>query len=150
MRTVELTVVVAQNLDTDDVKKIDDAIGIEHYQHYEYGDTRDVVYYVPSDDLERVETALDGLESVLGYDVGEETDDEGDEGDDPASEEPEEGDYTTGDHRTFYQDGKVVLRVPEGEDWEPHVRAHMEQEQFWPTVWFIDDHGGCTPLSLDN
>lgn len=68
------------------------------------------------------------------------------EGDDPASLEPEEGDYTTGDHHTFYQDGKVVLVVPEGEDWEPLVRAHMEQEQFYPNVWFVDDHGGLTFL----
>lgn len=59
------------------------------------------------------------------------------------AEEPrrEEDDYCTEDHHNFYQNGKLVVEVPEGEEWEPYIREHMEKEGFFPSVWFISDHG---------
>ncbi len=43
--------------------------------------------------------------------------------------EPQEGDITTSDHETFYQDGKVVLRMidgPTGEYWEYRDYSHAD------------------------
>ena len=47
----------------------------------------------------------------------------------------QEGDYTTSDHRKFYQFGKLVVEVGEEGDWEVAVKAHMELEKFFPNVW---------------
>lgn len=62
--------------------------------------------------------------------------------------EPEEGDYTTDDHRAFYQNGKLAVLVPPGDDWEPHVLAHMKRENYWPNVWSISDHGNTVQLEI--
>jgi hypothetical protein len=59
------------------------------------------------------------------------------------SGEPAEGDYTTEDHRTFYQYGKRVVVVAEGEDWCKAVAAHSAANNFFPDVWFISDHGNA-------
>ena len=64
-----------------------------------------------------------------------------DDCDDP--QEPEEGDLTTEDGRTFYQDGKCVLTVPEGKNVKRAVKAFMQTAQYWPNVWSISDHGNC-------
>lgn len=64
--------------------------------------------------------------------------------------DPEEGDYTTEDHRHFYQNRKLVVTVGEEDDWRPAVKAHMEAEQFWPNVWLISDHGNAHLLSMDD
>lgn len=73
--------------------------------------------------------------------------------------EPQEDDYTTEDHIHFYQYGKLVVTVPkvilpgfkgddcEVDDWRPHVKAHMDKEQFWPNVFWISDHGNAHLLS---
>lgn len=63
-------------------------------------------------------------------------------------EVPEEGDYTTTDHIHWYQYGKLVLTTPD-QDYA-FVKAHMDQERFWPNAWFISDHGNCHLLSLDS
>lgn len=66
-------------------------------------------------------------------------------GDEPeVPSEPEEGDYTTSDHRHFYQYGKRVLTAPAGAEWDVVVMLlmeHMEAQSFFPNVWFISDHG---------
>ena len=64
--------------------------------------------------------------------------------------EPEEGDYTTEDHRHFYQFGKLVVTVPDddGYDWRVFVSEHMEQEEYYPNVWFISDHGNAHLLTF--
>jgi hypothetical protein len=62
--------------------------------------------------------------------------------------EPEEGDYTTEDHRRFYQYGKLVVEVDDGEEWAHAVKAHMDEEQFWPDVWFISDHGNAHIIEM--
>lgn len=61
--------------------------------------------------------------------------------------EPEEGDYFTEDHGRFYQYGKVVVEVDKDDDWRPAVRKHMEQEKFYPNVWFVSDHGNYHLMS---
>jgi hypothetical protein len=62
--------------------------------------------------------------------------------------EPEEGDLVTEDHVNFYQDGKRVLRVRDGDDWQDAVRQHMEADRFWPDVWWISDHGNPHLLNI--
>ena len=59
-------------------------------------------------------------------------------------EEPDEGDWTTEDHRKFYSYGKLVLYLPadtgECEMWAA-IEARMKKDGFWPNVWLISDHG---------
>lgn len=89
--------------------------------------------------------------------------------------EPQDGDITTEDERTFYQDGKAVLRAvdgPDGEYWEAYynlpasgsrpfwrplgrfasceqaVSAYMVATSFWPNVWSISDHGNAHRMDL--
>jgi hypothetical protein len=85
--------------------------------------------------------------------------------------EPQDGDLTTEDHETFYQDGRRVIENARGrndldasETWyirvngeqltilaktcEQAVRAYMERTQFWPNVWFISDHGNAHLMDL--
>jgi hypothetical protein len=77
-----------------------------------------------------------------------------------AGDRPESGDLVTYDHEYFYEIGKAgvfdvklkrnfSVRVPRDEDWQPHVKAFMDKDQYWPNVWFIDDHGGHLLLSLE-
>ena len=62
------------------------------------------------------------------------------------SDEPEEGDWTTEDHRRFYSYGKLVLALPadtgECEMWAA-IEARMKKDGFWPNTWFISDHGNA-------
>lgn len=90
-------------------------------------------------------------------------------------DEPQDGDITTEDHRTFYQDGRAILRVvdaPTGEYWEDRrlvdsrcgvytwmplgrfatveqaVQAYMARSNYWPNVWSISDHGNVRRMDL--
>jgi len=63
--------------------------------------------------------------------------------DDQRDGEPEEGDIVTEDHQRFFQDGKLILTVAEGESWASAVKTHMDHERFWPDVWWISDHGNA-------
>jgi hypothetical protein len=63
-------------------------------------------------------------------------------------QEPEEGDLITEDHHHFYQDGKLVVVVPPEHDWENKVCRYMDEENFWPNVWFLSDHGNYHPLTF--
>jgi hypothetical protein len=69
-------------------------------------------------------------------------------------DEPEDEDLVTEDHTHFYVVNSTrrrpVVTVPEGDDWQPHVRAYMDREQFWSNVWWISDHGNAHPLSLED
>jgi hypothetical protein len=64
--------------------------------------------------------------------------------------EPEEGDYTTGDHCKFYQYGKLVLTVGPDDDHIAALKAHMEEAQFWPNAWFVSDHGNAHLMDLSD
>lgn len=76
----------------------------------------------------------------------EDTDDDNDDETEPT--EPEEGDYTTTDHKHFYQYGKLVLDLDEDDDHIAALNAHMDREQFWPNAWFISDHGNAHLMTL--
>lgn len=77
--------------------------------------------------------------------------------------EPQDGDITTEDHRTFYQDGKRVLELDETPSGryviighrgpifntvEAAIRAYMDRVQYWPNVWWISDHGNAHRIDL--
>ena len=67
-----------------------------------------------------------------------------DEDEESEFEEPDEGDWTTEDHRRFYSYGKIVLDLPadtgECKMWAA-IEAKMKKDGFWPNVWLISDHG---------
>lgn len=86
--------------------------------------------------------------------------------------EPEEGDITTTDHKTFYQYGRKVLeragtlRGDDAAQWYGYdartsfalgtfgndhcaaLRAYMARVQYWPNVWFCSDHGNWHLMDL--
>lgn len=97
------------------------------------------------------------------------------------SDEPQEGDITTQDHRTFYQDGRLAFEVVETatvgnepveylvlvngfqiggqidrsgagnatfSSVEAAILAYMDRVQYWPSVWFISDHGNAHRMDL--
>lgn len=64
-----------------------------------------------------------------------------------------EGDYVTEDYIHFYQYGKLVLTIPmvdefSPDDWTSHIKQHMEENNFYPNVWWVSDHGNANLLSL--
>jgi len=60
--------------------------------------------------------------------------------------EPEDDDLTTIDHARFYQGGKLCVKVsPDAstaEMWAA-IDKFCKEEQFWPNVWFLSDHGNA-------
>jgi hypothetical protein len=62
----------------------------------------------------------------------------------------EEGDYTTEDHIHFYQYGKLVVTVPDGNSIKKAIDAHMDKEKFFPNVFFISDHGNVHLINLNH
>lgn len=68
--------------------------------------------------------------------------------------EPTEGDITTDDELTWYQDGKVVVKVTRAEldeDSDAGRRAvaeHMDRDGFHPNVWVISDHGNACLIDV--
>jgi hypothetical protein len=85
--------------------------------------------------------------------------------------EPTEGDYTTTDHRSFYEHGIGRLRFVVVEDetdkryrlvcpetksahgiirpnLEQCIEAYLSATQFWPNVWWISDHGNAHLMTL--
>lgn len=59
-------------------------------------------------------------------------------------------DVFTEDHIRFFQSGKEVLRlVPdatEEEMWDG-LNKWMEKSNFWPSVWFVSDHGNISLMT---
>jgi hypothetical protein len=73
--------------------------------------------------------------------------------DDEPPSEPEECDLVTTDHMRFYEvgtPGGPKITVGLDDDWRPAVRAYMERTKYWPSVWFISDHGNSHLLSLED
>ena len=62
-------------------------------------------------------------------------------------EGPQEGDLVTEDHIHVYQGHKLVLETTP-DTFNQDVEAYMEAKQYWPTVWFSDDHGGQRHIVL--
>ena len=72
--------------------------------------------------------------------------------DDAASDEPEEGDLYTHDHRTVYVWGgrrKPALIVDDVARFNATVRAFMKRDNFFPNVWFISDHGNAHLIDIN-
>jgi hypothetical protein len=65
---------------------------------------------------------------------------------------PEDGDYFISNERGLEggyevsQYGKFLGRFSDFDDVKEFIRGHADKEQFWPTVWLVDDHGGVTPV----
>jgi len=57
--------------------------------------------------------------------------------------EPDEDSITTGDHRKFYQYGKLAFELTEGENVNQGIERELNKMQFWPNVFFISDHGNA-------
>lgn len=63
----------------------------------------------------------------------------GDHDDDDYDEES--GDVTTTDYETWFQHGSLYHRGD-----EESLRARFEEDGFYPSVFFVDDHGGMTQI----
>ncbi len=74
-----------------------------------------------------------------------------DPGDEP--EGPEEEDLVTEDHVHFYEYGGPrrgpAVTVEGDADWRQAVVAWMREQQFYPNVWFLSDHGNAHLLDLN-
>ena len=44
--------------------------------------------------------------------------------------------------------GKHLGHFNDRDDAENFIKRWMKKEQFFPTVWFVDDHGGAEPIRL--
>jgi hypothetical protein len=64
------------------------------------------------------------------------------------AQEPQEDDYITEDFIGFSRPGRTVY-VGE-EEWQDVLRRDMEEQQFWPNVWHLDERGSYTLLSFDD
>lgn len=63
-------------------------------------------------------------------------------------DEPEQGDWFTADYVTFHEwEGKGLVIA--GDDWQKTLREYMDAEKFWPSVWFISDHGNAHLLQME-
>lgn len=64
-------------------------------------------------------------------------------------DEPAEDDIITKDHKEFYQNGKMVLSVPEDADHCAALAIWMKDNGIFPTVWFESDHGNHHVIEMD-
>jgi hypothetical protein len=76
------------------------------------------------------------------------------EEEEPEEDLPCEEDYITTDHTHFYQYGKLAVTVPMEDEfmprpWQPYVKKHMEENNFYPSVWLMSDHGNLIPLLME-
>jgi hypothetical protein len=62
--------------------------------------------------------------------------------------DPDSGNIFTYDHCEFYQYGKVVLSLTPEDDHVAALRAFMDRERFWPSVYLISDHGNAILIEL--
>jgi hypothetical protein len=72
-----------------------------------------------------------------------------------SEEQPEEEDYIISSSGTLggrtdvsIYGGKHLATFGDEEDAENFLRKRMDQESFYPRVWFVDDHGGYTLRKL--
>lgn len=47
------------------------------------------------------------------------------------------------------QCGKQLGEFTETEDALQFVKTHMEQEQYWPEIWWISDHGNAWQIDFE-
>lgn len=63
--------------------------------------------------------------------------------------EPGENDLTTEDHIHFYLYGKLVLTIEDGHDMKQELLVWMDRESYYPSVYWISDHGNAHLINLD-
>jgi hypothetical protein len=59
-------------------------------------------------------------------------------------DEPTEDDYVISDARggeQVSQYGKLLGTFPDRDSAESFIREHAGESQFWPSVWWLSDHG---------
>ena len=64
--------------------------------------------------------------------------------------EPDEEDIVITSKSEIFQNGKLIGKAVEWEDQKQIISDWMDKNQFFPTVWIEDDHGGYTPTSLED
>ena len=47
------------------------------------------------------------------------------------------------------QSGKFLDSFNETEDALKFVSEHMEQEQYWPSIWWVSDHGNAWQIDKE-
>ncbi len=82
-------------------------------------------------------------EALPEYLPTDDEDAEDDTDEDEEADEPQEGDYTTADHRKWFQYGRLVLDLAEDADHLKALAEHMKAGNYYPSVWFISDHGNA-------
>ena len=71
--------------------------------------------------------------------------------------EPQDGDYTMTPSGSLGSrtsvgivNGKFLGEFDSGEAAAKFINKHMQKENFFPNVWYIDDHGGSNLINVDN
>ena len=92
-------------------------------------------------------------EEVADDDDDDETDD--DETDDDDDDNPQEDDYVItpcGPLGSRYMvgvvGGEMIGEFAEREEANAELRQRMDQEEYWPEVWFVSDHGNWERTSI--
>lgn len=63
---------------------------------------------------------------------------------------PEDGDWVTADYREFRaHEGKAVCNVFPGHHWLIQIQERMNQDGYWPNVWYIGERGDWNLLDLE-
>ena len=125
----------------------DNSPGASHYTYAEIYDMND------ADDARSFEERSKELESYPEFlecedeeEFDSEEDDDMEEDEEEFDDEPTEDDITTEDHATFYQYGKVWLKLDRDlsteEMWKA-IELQMKKDNFFPSVWSISDHGNA-------
>lgn len=55
--------------------------------------------------------------------------------------EPQEDDYVIDEYTGVSQYGKLLFEFTDWDDVEKKIKEHANQENFWPSVWMLSDHG---------
>ena len=62
---------------------------------------------------------------------------------------PASDDYTTTDFMSWSQNGRVVFRVPAGEDYREALSKFMDRKRAWSNAWYLAPNGDACPLDLE-
>ena len=66
--------------------------------------------------------------------------------------EAADDDIVTSDYLKFYVHGfqhkGPVVKCRDGERWAHAVMAYMDDEKFWPNVWFINERGDADLIDM--
>lgn len=72
--------------------------------------------------------------------------------DEELDDQPSDDDYFIEDKPnhgySVSQSQKFLESFSDRDEAEAFIRKHMDQEKFWPNVWFVDDHGGMQLITI--